>query len=98
MLSIYLGHCPSENDIKLLKDGTKVALLRLFSTIFLDVEKPISDEKQRLICQAEIEQIIKESAFPLDHYLDLHSQGLLKTKDLALSSSLSALHSFLHLD
>jgi thiamine kinase-like enzyme len=48
LLSLYLGHCPSENDIRLLKDGKEVALLRLFATIFFDLEKPISDEKAKI--------------------------------------------------
>lgn len=79
LLLLYLGHCPSENEIKLLKIGKNVAILRVFSNIYFDL-KPSE---------------IPKPSHPLDHYVELHSKGLLNTKDLALALSLSALHSFL---
>lgn len=96
-LSLYLGYCPSNQELNLLKWGREVAILRLFSTIFFDLEKPITDEGQRVKRQTELEQMLEDPSLPaLDYFIDLHRKGLLNTSDLALKLSLSALRSFLN--
>ena len=99
ILNLYLGRVPSKKELDLLRYMKKVNALRIFSKNFPPYEAPIKNEKERAERMNELEKMVwSRNLFGLDHYLDLHIKGQLNSRELVISTALSALRAFLDMD
>jgi len=98
ILDLYLERLPSEKELNLFKHLKIVNTLRIFSNNFSPFELPIKNEAERMERIAELEKILwGRDLFPIRYYLNLHIKGQLNSKELVISTCLSALRTFLEL-
>lgn len=96
LLELYLNEKPSKKEVEKFRLMKKINLFRIFSTNFPRSKTLIANESDRQERSRELERMVRDKQFfSFSHYINLHMQGLLNSKELVVATTLSALSEFL---